>query len=80
MLARRAWERAACRQSFVGRLVRGAQTAASVSRSDEYSAISDRDIAYFQDVLGDRGVVTDPDALQPLNRSTCGGRCAQIRL
>ena len=68
MLAIRPWSRAACLQTVFSKFVRGAQTAAAVSRSDEYAEISDGDIAYFRDVLGDRGVITDTDALQPLNK------------
>lgn len=68
MLAVRPWSRAARLQNVVSRFVRGAQTAAAVSRNDEYAEISDCDIAYFRDILGDRGVITDTDALQPLNK------------
>lgn len=68
MLAIRPWSRAACLQNVVSRFIRGAQTAAAVSRNDEYAEISDGDIAYFRDILGDRGVITDTDALQPLNK------------
>ena len=71
MLAIRARIPSACLQAVASKLSRGAQTAAAISRSDEYATISDRDIAYFQSVLGDRGIVTDPDALQPLNKSAC---------
>lgn len=67
MLARRAWPRASLHNTL-SKLVRNAQTAAATPRRDEYAAISDRDIAFFRDVLGDRGVITDPDALQPLNK------------
>lgn len=66
MLARNGWRRAS--SLTLTRFVRSAQTAAATSRRDEYAAISDRDIEFFRDVLGDRGVVTDPDALQPLNK------------
>ena len=66
MLARNAW-RSASSQTLT-KFVRSAQTAAATSRRDEYAAISDRDINFFRDVLGDRGVVTDPEALQPLNK------------
>ncbi|KAL3143740.1 hypothetical protein ABBQ32_003572 [Trebouxia sp. C0010 RCD-2024] len=71
MLARRAWPRASS-HIILSKLVRNAQTAAATPRRDEYAAISDRDIAFFLDVLGDRGVITDPDALQPLNRDWIG--------
>lgn len=67
MLARSAW-RTASWQTLT-RFVRNAHTAAATTRRDEYATISDRDITFFRDVLGDRGVVTDPDALQPLNKS-----------
>ena len=67
MLAHSA-RRSACFGTLLIRSVRSAQTAASTSRRDEYAAISDRDITFFLDVLGDNGVVTDPHALQPLNR------------
>lgn len=66
MLARTAWQ-SACSQTLT-KLVRSAQTAGAISKRDEYAAITDRDIAFFRDVLGNRGVVTDPDALQPLNK------------
>ncbi|MCJ1242586.1 hypothetical protein MMC14_010595 [Varicellaria rhodocarpa] len=62
----KAWSQG--RLQTLTKLCRGAQTATAVSRRDEYTAITDRDIAYFRDVLGERGVVTDPDALEPLNK------------
>lgn len=68
MFALKTWRRVACLHPEVSKFVRGAQTAATVSRRDEYASICDRDIAFFRDVLGDRGVVTDSDALQPLNK------------
>lgn len=72
MFALKSWRRVACLQPEVSKFVRGAQTAATVSRRDEYASICDRDIAFFRDVLGDRGVVTDSDALQPLNKDWMG--------
>ena len=66
MLARTAWQNG-CSQTLT-KLVRSALTAAAISRRDEYAAITNSDIAFFRDVLGERGVVTDPEALQPLNK------------
>lgn len=80
MLAIRPWSRAACLQTVLSKFVRGAQTAAAVSRSDEYAEITDRDIAYFRDILGDRGVITDKDALQPLNKDWMGKYEGKSRL
>ena len=61
---------AASRLRLASQLVRHAQTATTISRRDDYAVITDADIAHFHSILGDRGVVTDPDALQPLNK--CG--------
>lgn len=66
MLAVKAW--AACarlRCNF--QLTRSAQTAA-VARRDDYASLTDADVKYFESVLGARGVITDVDALQPLNK------------
>lgn len=68
MLAIRQWRRSACLQTILKNFARGAQTAAAISRNKDYAEIHDRDVAYFRDILGDRGVITDPDALQPVNR------------
>lgn len=59
---------ASLRLRLTHKLARGAQTAA-VSRHNDYASITDADIAHFRGILGDRGVITDPDALQPLNKS-----------
>lgn len=69
MLSLRPWG-AASRLRLASQLVRHAQTATAISRRDDYAVITDADIAHFRSILGDRGVVTDPDALQPLNK--CG--------
>ena len=53
---------------MLNNFARGAQTAAAILRNKDYAQIKDRDVAYFRDILGDRGVITDPDALQPLNQ------------
>ncbi len=68
MLAVRPWSRSACLQTLLNNFARGAQTAAAVSRNDVYAEIKESDVAYFRDILGDRGVLTDPDALQPFNK------------
>ncbi len=68
MLAIRPWSRSAALQTIFNSFARGAQTAAAVCRNKDYAEIEDHDIAYFKDILGDRGVITDPDALQPLNQ------------
>lgn len=47
------------------RLVRYASTAAS--RNASFAALEDTDTNFFRDVLGDSNVITDIDALQPLN-------------
>ncbi len=67
MLAFGRWSRSACLQTILNN-ARGAQTAAAISRNSDYAQITDHDVAYFRDILGDRGVITDPDALQPLNK------------
>ncbi|KAL0018871.1 hypothetical protein WJX79_008052 [Trebouxia sp. C0005] len=72
MLAIRQWRRSACLQTILKNFARGAQTAAAISRNKDYAEIHDRDVAYFRDILGDRGVITDPDALQPVNRDWMG--------
>ena len=63
----KAWH-ASSRLRLACKLSRGAQTAATVRR-DDYASIKDADLQHFRSILGDRGVVTDPDALQPLNKS-----------
>lgn len=66
MLALRAWS-ASSWLRYVCTFTRSAQTAAT-TRRDDYAAITDADVAHFRNILGERGVVTDPDALQPLNK------------
>ena len=53
---------------LASQFVRSAQTATSISRRDDYASITESDIAHFRSILGDRGVITDADALQPLNK------------
>lgn len=55
-------------RTILNNFARGAQTAAAISRNKDYGELEDRDVAYFRDILGDKGVITDPDALQPLNK------------
>ncbi len=38
------------------------------SRSPEYAEVSQSDLDYFKEVVGTHGVITDADALDPLNR------------
>jgi hypothetical protein len=41
-----------------------------VYRNTDYAEVSDTDLDYFKEVIGPHGVVTDADALDPLNRYT----------
>lgn len=49
----------------------------SVIRDPAYSKHNEDDVDYFKSVLGDRGVVEDASALEPMNRS---GQSSQHRL
>ncbi len=46
--------------------VRSASTAAA-SRNESFATLEDKDRNFFREVLGDTNVITDTDALQPLN-------------
>lgn len=43
--------------------------APSVARDPRFARLRDDDLAFFREVLGDAGVVTGEDALEPYNRS-----------
>ena len=40
---------------------------ASFHRDPRFSQVTDFDIRFFKDVVGDAGVITDPHQLQPMN-------------
>ncbi len=44
---------------------------AALERDSRYSKLNDEDLGYFREVLGDKDVFTDPDALEPYNRCFC---------
>ena len=46
--------------------VRCASTAAA-SRNASFATLEDKDSNFFREVLGESNVITDTDALQPLN-------------
>ncbi|KAI8477357.1 MAG: hypothetical protein J3K34DRAFT_453004 [Monoraphidium minutum] len=46
---------------------RRAASGAALQRGEQYAQLSPDDVAYFRGVLGERGVITDPDALEPYN-------------
>ncbi|CAK0772713.1 hypothetical protein CVIRNUC_003992 [Coccomyxa viridis] len=60
------------------RLVRYASTAAS--RNASFAALEDTDTNFFRDVLGDSNVITDIDALQPLNEDWMGKYSGKSKL
>jgi hypothetical protein len=41
---------------------------APLQRDSRFSQVTDYDLRYFRDVLGDSGVITDPFDLQTFNR------------
>ena len=49
------------------KLTRAVQTATGITRGAEFNVVCEQDLAFFRSVLGDRGVVTEPDVLYPLN-------------
>jgi hypothetical protein len=44
------------------------QLAKPVERDPRFARLRDEDLAFFREVLGDAGVVTGEDALEPYNR------------
>jgi IS4 transposase len=44
------------------------QLAKPVARDPRFARLRDDDLAFFREVLGDAGVVTGEDALEPYNR------------
>lgn len=50
----------------------------AVARDPSYSRVSEDDIEFFKSVLGDRGVVEDETALEPMNR--CAKACIHATL
>ena len=52
--------------SFCLHPVRCASTAAAV-RNASFGTLEDKDRNFFREVLGESNVITDTDALQPLN-------------
>jgi hypothetical protein len=43
-------------------------SSAPFQRDSRFSQVTDSDLRYFADVLGDSGVITDPHELQMFNR------------
>jgi len=61
------WQRAVLASSGFSGAARAA-SGATLQRSTRFAELTQDDLAFFRSVLGDRGVVTDPDALEPYNK------------
>lgn len=59
-----------CRYRVAHSIASGARAAsgAAVQRSAQFAELNQDDVAFFRSVLGAKGVVTDPDALEPYNQ------------
>jgi hypothetical protein len=57
----------------VGQLASAVRTASSAAlqRGSQFAQLTHDDLTFFKEVLGEKGVITDPDALQPYNRCVC---------
>ena len=49
--------------------------ASAVPPRGEYATLAPEDLTFFEDVLGPRGVVTDPERLATMNRDWMGRWC-----
>jgi hypothetical protein len=58
-----------CRLQAAHRLASAARAASTsaLQRGEQYARLEAADVEFFRGVLGDKGVITDPDALEPYN-------------
>ncbi|CAI5969162.1 unnamed protein product [Closterium sp. NIES-64] len=50
-----------------GASARAGYATVAVSRDPQFATLEDADVEYFQGILGERGVITDPDAVAAAN-------------